>query len=356
MNNHINKNRASKMIKAWLDQKPELLLTELRRMAERYETSEDVLADFLVNGNVPRWTWESDEYGSGHECTAEQWSEYMKLCHSMTQCCQITGKEDLEKLARYAAVGGWPTRLPEISRDTQEDWVNAFLEMNYTMAWVWTWIKSPGVVERFINGCQPSWVPAYHSSGWIIAEAFCDAVKLGFIQIPEEKKIEFAITYANWYANVHVANAHVAHLCFGGYGWNWETLAQLPVDDLQNLATVWGHAAYVLGKRRIPLLLPKVQNQNDWLNGFEHTIFVKEITFQEAAEAYLQTTNVFERWVIWKKFSQITAINPEDLFGSELQIFPKLVGEENLPSSKPTYEEALKLIAVKRRGRKAKTE
>lgn len=112
------------------------------------------------------------------------------------------------------------------------------------------------------------------------------------------------------------------------------------------MACVWDYAAGELGRRHIPLAIPLVQWNRDWVWGYLDTVSTG--TIEEDAKRFVASTNVAERYHLWHRHREAMIQDPDDPFGPKVQQIAVLTGVEfddfhdNPPL--PNYEDALALL------------
>ncbi len=348
----IDTNRAWRMIRAWIDQKSAEQVAELRRMAEKYdegsEEAENALARFLVHGYCrPSWSCSDEGNGTFH------WNDALRQCREATANVELKPGYDHALLERLAAVGRWPNSIPEYASEMKEEH-RELLQYQYRAAWVRAWLRSQSVVENILAGGYklPSWSPSHMSNGYVIAEALVDAIGAGLIVIPDDKKIDFLLSYAQWYGRNECGQGNEEALAWQGFHWHRETYAKMPVADLQLLAFYVGQAALELGKRRIPLNCPRLQNTVRWMEGYRSTRPVWSSTIEQGAGRFYKSTNAFEMAELWAMYADVREINWADPFGDPVESFSRLVGLTRQEIARPTYEDAVVYMQAQKAAQK----
>lgn len=335
MTNNLDQNRLDRMIAAALVT-DETLLPELRRMSERMSEPADALAAFLV-GDLERYL--SSDERDRLPCSTEQWKFFMDRCREATKGDVRNNPlwKNPEGLARYARIGGWPNRIPHTRRDCPVE----FMKLHFAAAWSWAWTQDENT-PRFVRGEYTMVLhPGAIESGFILGAGLLDAIETGLIEVPAEATIRFVVAYGRWYRGAEACNADVASLCSALKIRN--RLEDMPEEDLQALAGVWEDAGRELARRRVPLAVPLLQLDRDWVSFYLGTVAVPE-TVEEAAEAF-ETGDAIARYVIQRKYEYGPRVkDPADPFGPSVNEFVQLLEQKGLRLEQlrqPTYKECL---------------
>lgn len=297
-------------------------LAALEQMSEQRSDIYGHLAAHWLQGWSPFEGWGDDEEKPSYGFSAEEWQRLLADCRKATRSvdCNTT----LETLDRYAIVGHWPKKIPTGIRE--RDVTDPFLDIGFVAAWMRAWTKEERAFSDFVHGREPIWRPACHHSGFSVAVGLLEALRRGLLAVPKESRLRFLVAYHRWYANTGVGNANTEQVFWALY--RGEDPAALPEQELQVLAACsCGQGGFQLGTKRVPLVLPEIQDTRSWINGYAKTVAVPAAGTVEEAAAIFPTSHKVEKLLLtlaWQG-TEVPA-DPTDPFGEKVDQFRHLVG------------------------------
>jgi len=347
---NLDRNRIKEMVRAYLlgDQARIELLKE---MAGKMEEPTHALAAFLVK-RIKSVIYKDCidnilKLEPKVSCTLEQWNFFMKCSREVTKDFDSFVKELKIKagsqeykalLGECARIGQWPVRFPQDHRFEEA----SFISKEWECAWIWFFHQhGEQLIEELRMGYEQSWKPTIFIEGSIVAKGLERAIYHGLVELPDTDFETFLMSYGNWTKGMPKGDLlpHIRTMaCTLKFDYE-----QLSDESLQELSVLFDEFSRDLGKRGVPLKLPRIQNQEAWLDGFAYERRISVPSLEESIKLYKETDDPFVKERLYKcNKSNDLAIDDEDPFGPRVNLFTQAVGE-TCPT--PTYEDALEILS-----------